>query len=53
MWGTVRTLDPSRNFAGYSYEVKRNKAYLPGSEESLITKEDPPGRGHSIALRFG
>ena len=48
-----QTLDSSNNFAQLVDQVDRTQAYLPGSGESLITKEDPPGRGHSIALRFG
>ena len=34
-------------------ELVTFKAYLPGTGETLITKEVPPGRGLSIALRLG
>ena len=41
-----------------SNETDRAKAskqlvYLPGSEDTLISKEVPPGRGPSIAPRLG
>ena len=32
---------------------RRRSAYLPGSGDTLISKEVPPGRGLSIALRLG
>ena len=37
----------------YSVQYVGNQAYLPGTGDTLILKEVPPGRGLSIALRAG
>ena len=49
-----RDIDDGSVFGEFGWaETARYTAYLPGSGDTLISKEVPPGRGLSIALRLG